>query len=85
MKVPGKFRKKPHVVEAVRWNGEHDTLAIIKSWNSKVTVAYDGFLYVPTLEGTMICALGNWIVRGVMGEIYPCDREVFLRTYDEIE
>lgn len=81
---PKSYRKKPVEVQAIRWDGEHETLEHITHWNPAVSMAYDGVLYVPTLEGTMICSLGNWIIRGVRGEIYPCDREIFQMTYDEI-
>jgi len=81
---PKRYRKKPIEIQAVRWDGQHETLEAIKQWHPAVTMAYDGVLYVPTLEGTMLCNLDNWIIRGGRGEIYPCDREVFLMTYDEI-
>lgn len=43
---------------------------------------YDDFLYIGTLEGVMVAAPGDWIIRGVKGEIYPCKPEIFAATYE---
>jgi len=45
----------------------------------------DGKLYIPTLEGTMTANPGDWIIRGVKGEIYPCKPDIFAATYESEE
>lgn len=43
------------------------------------------FLHIGTLEGVMACAPGDWIIRGVKGEIYPCKPDIFAATYEPVE
>lgn len=45
----------------------------------------DGVCLVETREGPLRCPEGNWIIRGVQGEIYPCDPEIFAATYDDVD
>jgi len=40
---------------------------------------------ISTLEGTMLASPGNWIIRGVNGELYPCRNDVFEKTYERVE
>ena len=44
-----------------------------------------GELYIPTLEGTMTARAGDWIIRGVKGEFYPCKPDIFAATYEPAE
>jgi len=45
----------------------------------------DGALYIPTLEGTHRANPGDWIIKGVKGEFYPCKPDIFAATYDLVE
>jgi hypothetical protein len=45
---------------------------------------YEDFLHIGTLEGVMAAAPGDWIIRGVKGEIYPCKPDIFEATYDAL-
>ena len=45
----------------------------------------DGCLYIPTLEGTMCATPGDWIIKGVKGEFYPCKSDIFEATYEPAE
>lgn len=45
----------------------------------------DGTLAIDTLEGTMVASPGDWIIRGVTGEYYPCKPDVFNKTYEKAE
>lgn len=86
----GKFRKKPVVVEAIQWDPE----ALLNiDWfpgGCKVnarSVRHDmltGKLEIETLEGTMTANLGDWIVRGIEGELYPIRNDIFRATYEEV-
>ena len=78
-----KFRKKPVVIEARQLtdaNGEE-----LAAWCSGDLMrrAYYG-VAVPTLEGNMIASEGDWIIRGIKGEFYPCKPDIFAATYEEV-
>lgn len=85
-----KFRKKPVVIEAWQWNG--GTVKQIKNflfktglpdWNMGARKGMTG-LIIPTLEGEHIAQKGDWIIRGVHGEYYPCKPDIFLKTYEAV-
>ena len=74
-------RKKPVVVEAVQWTG--------KNWDELVEWCPYGLssvrtdiINVDTLEGSMFCNIGDYIIKGVAGEYYPCKAEIFKKTYE---
>lgn len=77
-----RFVKKPVVIDAVRWLGDN--------WiemDNFITVAHEtypshGEIVIPTLEGEMTAQEGDWIIRGVRGEFYPCKPDIFELTYD---
>ncbi|HPS54035.1 MAG TPA: hypothetical protein PLP05_00410 [Sedimentisphaerales bacterium] len=83
-----KYRKKPVVIEAKQLSA--DTLDEIVTWigDDKVT---DGtsedecFIGIQTLEGYMSARNGDWIIKGVKGEFYPCKPDIFEQTYELVE
>jgi hypothetical protein len=81
-----KYRKKPVVIEAMQnVVGRAET---ISSWMKShgVTPEWDGESFaIKTLEGVMKADRGDWIIRGVKGEFYPCKPDIFVATYDAIE
>ena len=83
---PTKYRKKPVVVEAMRWDGTLGSAADIQTWSEGQTVyALDlDYLAIATLEGTMRAVKGDWIIKGVQGEFYPCKPDIFAMTYEPI-
>mgnify|MGYP001577226084 CR=1 FL=1 len=83
-----KFRKKPVVIDAVQWDGKLTTVEplLIGAGISHVDQELGSTeLFIPTLEGTMTASVGDWIIRGVMGEIYPCKDDIFRMTYESVE
>lgn len=80
-----KFRKKPVIIEAIHWNG--DNVAELCDFTKDVDdVRYsDDVLIIPTLEGDMVASKGDWIIRGVKGEYYPCKPDIFEATYEAVE
>lgn len=79
-----KYRKKPVVVEAVRWDGNNvsEVSAFI---GMDVNARFVGdTVVIPTLEGDMTASNGDWIIRGVNGEYYPCKPDVFTKTYEPV-
>jgi len=85
-----KFRKKPVVIEAVRWTGKdsYDAVAAFLGGTAAVfcnPLDLGGTVKIPTLEGTMTAGPGDWIIRGVKGEFYPCKPDIFAATYEPAE
>ena len=93
------FRKKPVVIEAVQWTGKNLREIITftdgppetrshhagMKWEEyENLVARDG-LKIFTMEGTMIASVGDWIIRGVKNEFYPCKPDIFAATYEAVE
>lgn len=78
-----KFRKKPVVVEAVQFLGENRN-DIAEFVGSNLVLIEDG-LMIKTLEGIMVANTGDWIIRGVKGEFYPCKPDIFAATYEPAE
>lgn len=79
-----KFRKKPVVVEAFKFT--HDE---VPDWWKNlpgVQIEVDTCTaLIPTLEGVMRAQRGDWIIRGVNGEIYPCKPDIFEATYEAVQ
>lgn len=83
-----KYRKRPVVIEAVLWDGHAKTVTPFAPFENAIEsihVKEDGTLDIPTLEGTMTAQLGDFIIKGVKGEIYPCKPDVFAQTYEIAE
>lgn len=78
-----KYRKKPVEIQAVRWTGENATEIESFIGSGNCTVFKDEVL-IDTLEGQMVGSQGDWIIRGVQGEFYPCKPDIFAATYDEV-
>jgi hypothetical protein len=77
-----KFRKKPVVIEAIRWNGDNLLNMLEEGFGSGSYEGENNSLLIPTLEGQMIANVGDWIINGVKGEFYPCKSDIFEATYD---
>lgn len=85
-----KYRKKPVVIEAAHYIGDgnfenHN----VPSWafdalEQGVLVEHGGELKVVTLEGELTVSPGDWLIRGVQGELYPCKPDIFAATYDVV-
>lgn len=77
------FRKKPVVIEAVQWTGKNFE-EVRAFYPSAITHVNLGTVSVRTLEGTMNAAKGDWIIKGVKGEFYPCKPDIFEATYEQL-
>ena len=75
-----RFTKKPVTIEAIQWTGKNLREVITFTDGPPDMVARDG-LKIHTLEGKMLANVGDWIIRGVKGEYYPCKPDIFEATY----
>lgn len=95
-----KYRKKPVIIEAVLWTGSnlHEVISFIEgtppvthtSYAGEAWYTYEGMvkkdgLKIETLEGRMSASVGDYIIRGVSGEFYPCKPDIFGKTYEVAE
>lgn len=87
-----KYRKKPVVVEAFQWTGKNtkEILNLMKE-NDSDRKAYPRIvqgkwcLGIETLEGWHIASVGDYIIKGIKGEFYPCKPDIFEATYELVE
>ena len=79
-----KFRKKPVVIEAAQFDG-YNVYQLKMMYPKQVGMIVDGYLEIHTLEGTMRASPGDWIIKGVHGEVYPCKPEIFKATYEAVD
>lgn len=80
-----KFRRKPVVIEAIQYNSLCDRN---KLWSFVDTTKFHYInedLFVHTLEGVMKVSEGDWIIKGVKGEFYPCKPDIFEKLYERVD
>jgi len=95
-----KYRKKPVVIEAVKWDGKNlieitrfmgDTVPNLSDriagerWEDYCYIVKQNGLKIHTLEGEMSASIGDFIIKGVSGEFYPCKPDIFAKTYEEVK
>lgn len=80
-----KFRKKPVIIEAFRYGYDNrpDWFCDLVSKNKIVT--RDDSCDIHTLEGVMLGAYGDYIIKGIRGEVYACKYDIFLETYESLD
>lgn len=90
----GLYRKKPVVIEAFQWAGgpdqPEDPVWIVDAIREgRVWFKEDGGgtvrMWIQTWEGPLCASLGDWVIKGVANELYPCKSDIFAATYDEVE
>ncbi|KAB7752779.1 hypothetical protein [Mycolicibacterium mucogenicum] len=94
-----KYRKKPVEIEAIQWDGSRASIEQACKWVNGFDHTGDPILtfefyghddvsgqpLIETLEGDMAVSPGDWIIRGVKGEFYPCKPDIFAQTYDRVD
>jgi len=94
-----KFRKKPVVIEARKWSGTRNSANELCDWinggikEGEMEIAtYCGRLedggydfLISTLEGELSVSPGDWVIKGIKGEFYPCKPDIFDATYEAVE
>ena len=84
-----KFRKKPVEIEAIKYQtkfGNNRVMNWLAQQGADVTgwLFFDGEITIPTPEGKMKAVDGDWIIKGIKGEFYPCKPDIFDATYDPV-
>lgn len=82
MPEQGRFTKKPVTIEAVRYDGTFPLEFLADDESVMSADDSQGGILIETLEGTMRASVGDWIIRGVKGELYPCKPDIFEATYE---
>ena len=85
-----KYIKKPVTIDAIQWNGNnHKEIADFCKNSYFIHTEIDNILiktlYIETLEGSLKAKEGDYIIKDIKGEFYPCKEEIFLLTYDKKE
>jgi hypothetical protein len=78
------YRKRPVVIEAVHYDGSFPLAFLRGDERVRRDPDSDG-LVIYTLEGAMRCSLGDWLIRGIQGELYPCKPDIFEQTYEAVD
>lgn len=84
-----KCRKKAVVIDAIQWTGDNvdEILEFVNHYDIRVS-SYESEggqkedLFINTLEGSMHASEGDWIIKGVHDEFYPCKPDIFEETYE---
>lgn len=86
-----KYRKKPVVIEAIQFVDTTERIGEIQEFMGGITIRVDyadknnPIIKIETLEGVMAASEGDYIIKGVHGEFYPCKPDIFEKTYEEVE
>jgi hypothetical protein len=80
----GKYRKKPVVIDAIQYTGIYNET--VKHFLGEQSHEFDDLFGVKinTREGIMLAEPGDWIIRGIKGELYPCKPDIFDATYEPV-
>jgi len=87
---PIKFKKRPVIIEAIQWN------VTMSAWQGimNMGLAQNGWkpgmlasdtFYIVTREGDELVSQGDWVIKGVGGELYPCKPDIFDAIYEEVK
>lgn len=79
-----KYRKKPVVIEAIRFMGDNQEIVKLFGTAGIDYAGREDKLSIRTLEGVMTATKGDWIIKGIKGEFYPCKPDIFEATYEAV-
>lgn len=80
-----KYRRLPIEIEAIQWLGNN-----FIDIDNFITIHHETYpsqnkIIIPTLEGNMEASYGDYIIKGINGEFYPCKPDIFEKTYEEVK
>ena len=86
----GRYRKRPIVVEACQFDGSLEAAEKIAEMDLHISVLHGGdegeiYVLIDTLEGLMTTNPGDWVIKGVQGEFYPCKPDIFEASYEPVK
>lgn len=85
-----RYVKKPIAIEAIQWDGTN-TSELLKFSRDVRFIYHEGEkdletqCYVHTREGDLYAKIGDYIIKGIKGEVYPCAQLIFEETYEEVK
>lgn len=79
-----KFRQKPVVVEAIKFRGKDQSQELLM-FVGHYLVNHENEFFIETLEGEMKVSPGDWIIKGIKGDFYPCKPNIFEEAYEQIK
>lgn len=79
-----KYIKKPVTIEAIQYTGDNAD-DIKKFITNHCILLNNGKIIIDTLEGNIYASIGDYIIKGIAGEFYPCKPDIFNKTYDLID
>lgn len=80
-----KFRKKTVIIDAIQFTGTKENYAELAKFCPNIGFLPADTLLIKTLEGNRLANVGDWIIRGILGEFYPCKPDIFAQTYELLE
>lgn len=86
-----KYRKKPVVIEAIQFKDDVKVIQCLSKFidNQDLVIDYSNKdnpkIKIDTLEGIMEASVGDYIIKGVNGEFYPCKPDIFEKTYEKVD
>ncbi|MEF9991344.1 MAG: hypothetical protein RR657_01585 [Peptostreptococcaceae bacterium] len=81
-----KYRKKPVVIDAVKFDGTDESVEwLLPQLKSGEIGRSTGKLHIKTLEGIMQANVGDYVIKGINDEFYPCKPDIFEKTYEEVK
>lgn len=79
-----KYQKKPVVIEAFKYNMEARPDWFMDKVTDLTIITHGEYCLIKTLEGEMRAEIGDYIIKGIKGEVYPCKPDIFLLSYDQV-
>lgn len=80
-----KFKKKPVEIEAIKWIPcESVSMTMCKFLGGHITIDKNNRIEIETLEGKIYASPGDWVIKGIKGEFYPCKPDIFEVTYEPV-
>lgn len=77
--------KKPIQVQAIQWTGDNYEELVDFVGNVMFPYSFKDEVIIETLEGEVIASKSDWIIRGINGEFYLCEPDIFEKTYEEVK
>jgi hypothetical protein len=76
-----KYHKKPVEIEALQWTKNHEEMEAFVGAHADVGLDY---VWIRTLEGVMTANVGDYVIKGIKSEFYPCKPDIFEATYEKV-